>query len=160
MSEKLSSSARRFQQFLADRGYAFEVIELPDSTRTAKDAAGAIGCSVPQIAKSLVFRGRESGDALLAIVSGSNQADTARLAALAGEPIDMADADFARAKTGYAIGGVPPAGHPEAVRTFIDADLLGFAEIWAAGGTPRAVFGLPTSELPALTNGRVEDIKQ
>lgn len=160
MANQLSPSANRFKQLLADRGYSFEVVELPDSTRTARDAAQAIGCSVPQIAKSLVFRGRETGAALLAVVSGSNQADTAKLAALFGEPIEKADADFVREQTGFSIGGVPPTAHPRPLRTLIDADLLGFEHLWAAAGTPRAVFRLPTTELAALTHGRVEDIKQ
>src|SRR5699024_4487951 len=160
MAEQLSSSALRFQQLLWDRGYVFEVVELPASTRTAKDAAQAIGCTVPQIAKSLIFKGHESGSAILAVVSGSNQADTDKLAALAGEQMDKADADFVRAKTGYAIGGVPPTGHREAIRTFIDADLLAFDQIWAAGGKPRFVFGFPPMELVALAEGVVAYIKQ
>lgn len=160
MTNTLSSSAERFRQQLEARGYAFEVVELPDSTRTAKDAAKAIGCSVPQIAKSLIFRGVETGAALLAIVSGSNQADTDRLAGLIGERLEKADADFVRAQTGYAIGGVPPTGHPQPLRTLIDRDLLAFDAIWAAAGTPRAVFRMPTAVLAELTSGRVEDIKR
>lgn len=158
MSEQLSKSARRFKQLLVERGHELEVVEMPDSTRTAEDAARAIGCSVPQIAKSLVFKGDESGTAILAIVSGSNQADTDKLATLAGERIGKAKADFVRAQTGYAIGGVPPTGHAQPLRTFIDADLLQFADIWAAAGTPRAVFRLPTTQLAALTGGAVADI--
>src|SRR5699024_4688358 len=132
MAENLPSSARKLQQSLHDLGYFFEVFELPNSARTAQDAAQAIGCNVAQIAKSIVFRGKESGAAILAVVSGSNQADTAKLATLAGEPVGKANADFVRAHTGYVIGGVPPTGHEQPLRTFIDADLLVFDEIWAA----------------------------
>lgn len=158
MSEQLSKSTRRFKQLLAGRGHVLEVVELPDSARTAKDAARAIGCTVPQIAKSLIFKGGESDEAILAVVSGSNQVDTDKLAALAGEPIGKANADFVRARTGYAIGGVPPTGHVQPLRTFIDADLLAFEDIWAAAGTPRAVCCLPTSKLAELTGGTIEDI--
>lgn len=160
MSKQLSRSAQRFQQLLHDQGHAFAVVELPGSTRTAVDAANAVGCSVPQIAKSLVFRGVESNTAILAIVSGSNRADTDKLAALAGEALIKADADFVRAQSGYAIGGVPPLGHREPLRTFIDADLLAFDAIWAAAGTPRAVFRLPTQALADVTGGQVDAIKQ
>src|SRR5690625_2859762 len=130
MPNQLSPTASRFRAMLEDRGYAFEVVELSDSTRTAKDAAKAIGCSVPQIAKSLIFRGSETGEALLAIVSGSNQADTGKLARLAGEAIEKADADFVRAQTGFAIGGVPPIGHRQPLRIWIDEDLLQYDEVW------------------------------
>lgn len=160
MSSELSASASRFKQLLSDRGYFFDVVELPGSTRTARDAANAIGCTVPQIAKSLVFRGGESDEALLAVVSGSNQADTQKMAALFGEPLKKADADFVRAQTGFVIGGVPPTGHSQPLRTLIDDDLLAFDEVWAAAGTPRAVFCLPTAQLTEVTGGRIEDIKQ
>lgn len=160
MSKPLSKSAARFKQQLDDRGYVFDVVELPDSTRTAQEAAAAAGCTVPQIAKSLIFRCQESGDALLAIVGGANQADTDKLAALCGEPIGKADADFVRAQTGFAIGGVPPTGHPQPLRTLIDADLLEFEQIWAAAGTPRAVFSMPSAELAEVTGGTIGDIKR
>lgn len=160
MASTLSSTASRFKQMLEDRGYFLDVVELPDSTRTAKEAAAAVGCSVPQIAKALIFRGGETGDAILAIVSGSNRADTDKLAALCGESIGKADADFVRAQTGFAIGGVPPTGHPEQLRTYIDDDLLAFDDVWAAAGTPRAVFRLPTDQIGEMTGGRIEDIKQ
>lgn len=160
MTDKLSRSARRFQKLLRDTGYTVEVVELPESTRTAPDAAAAIGCCTAQIAKSLVFRGDESGQALLAVVGGANQADAGKLAALAGEPLALADARFVRAQTGYAVGGVPPLGHPAPLRTFIDEDLLAFDRVWAAAGTPRAVCCLPASELATMTNGQTKDIKQ
>lgn len=156
---KLSASAQKVQQVLRDRGFAFEVAELPDSTRTAEDAARAIGCTVPQIAKSLVFRGAETGAPILAIASGSNRVDTAKLARLADERIAKADADFVRRRTGFAIGGIPPVGHLEPLMTFIDEDLLQHEHIWAAAGTPHAVFKLRSSDLQPLTGGRVGDLK-
>jgi prolyl-tRNA editing enzyme YbaK/EbsC (Cys-tRNA(Pro) deacylase) len=133
------------------------VSTFPEGTRTAADAAAAIGCSVGQIVKSLVFR-RASGAALLVVASGSNRVDEARLEALAGEPVGKADAAFVREATGFAIGGVPPAGHTAPVETVVDEDLLGYEEIWAAAGTPRTVFPLTPDELVAMTGGRVADV--
>lgn len=130
---------------------------FPAGTRTAADAAAAIGCSVGQIVKSLVFR-RAGGSALLVVASGSNRVDEAKLEALVGEGVGKADADFVRAATGFAIGGVPPAGHAAPVETIVDEDLLTFDEIWAAAGTPRDVFALTPDELVAMTGGRVADV--
>jgi prolyl-tRNA editing enzyme YbaK/EbsC (Cys-tRNA(Pro) deacylase) len=155
MREELRSSARRVQEALDALGYTFQVVELPDSTRTAREAAAAVGCSVGQIAKSLVFQGRESGRPLLVIASGSNRVDEARLAALAGEPVAFADPDTVRAATGFVIGGVPPAGHDQQLPTYIDQDLLAFEQIWAAAGTPFAVFRLHPADLPRMTGGQV-----
>ena len=129
-------------------------MELPQSTRTAADAAKAIGCEVAQIAKSLVFRSI-SGEPILVIASGTNRVNEATIAEAIGEAIGKADAEFVRARTGFAIGGVPPVGHASALRTFIDADLLRFDRIWAAAGTPNAVFELSPGELPRLTGGAV-----
>lgn len=157
MSE-LSASAARVQRALAERGFAFEVRELPDSTRSAAEAAAAIGCDVAQIAKSLVFRGEHSGEALLVIAGGVNRVDTDKLAVLAGEPVGRADAAFVRAETGFAIGGVPPAGHAKPLRTWIDPALAGCERVWAAAGTPHAVFELPGGALATLTGGTVADI--
>lgn len=145
---------------LKARGFAFEVKELPSSTRTAQDAAQAVGCTVPQIAKSLIFAGEDTGNPVLAVVSGANRVDTSKLAERVGEAIAMADADYVKDRTGFAIGGVPPVGHAEQIRTFIDENLLGHEEIWAAAGTPNAVFKLPSSKLPALTQGDVADITE
>jgi prolyl-tRNA editing enzyme YbaK/EbsC (Cys-tRNA(Pro) deacylase) len=155
MREELRSSARRVQEALDALGYTFQVVELPDSTRTAREAAAAVGCSVGQIAKSLVFQGRESGRPLLVIASGSNRVDEARLAALAGEPVAFADPDTVRSTTGFVIGGVPPAGHDQQLPTYIDQDLLAFETIWAAAGTPFAVFRLHPADLPRMTGGQV-----
>ncbi len=150
MSSSLKASARRVQEALAAQGFAFEVREFPDSTRTSAEAAAAIGCAVGQIAKSLVFRGAESGDAVLIIASGANRVDPAKAEALLGEAIKRADADFVREATGFAIGGVPPLGHDRPLATLIDEDLLAFVEIWAAAGTPNAVFRLSPKDLSDL----------
>ena len=155
-----SRSARRVQEALAARGFAFDVKEFPESTRTSAEAAAAIGCAVGEIAKSLVFRGAESGEAVLIIASGANRVDPAKAEALLGEAIGRADADFVRAATGFAIGGVPPLGHDRPLVTLIDEDLLAFEVIWAAAGTPNAVFRLSPSDLSDLTGGRVGDVKQ
>ena len=155
-----SRSARRVQEALAARGFDFEVREFPESTRTSAEAAAAIGCAVGEIAKSLVFRGAESGEAVLIIASGANRVDPAKAEALLGEAIGRADADFVRAATGFAIGGVPPLGHDRPLVTLIDEDLLAFEVIWAAAGTPNAVFRLSPKDLSDLTGGRVGDVKQ
>jgi len=160
LSPSLKASARRVQEALAARGFAFEVTEFPESTRTSAEAAAAVGCAVGQIAKSLVFRGRESGEAVLIIASGANRVDPAKAEALLGEAIERADAGFVRAATGFAIGGVPPLGHDRPLVTLIDEDLLAFEEIWAAAGTPNAVFRLSPLDLCQLTAGRTGDLKQ
>ncbi len=158
MTEGLSGSARKVQEALQADGFASEVVELPDSTRTAKEAAQAIGCQVAQIVKSLIFRGKESGKPILVVASGSNRVNEQRLGELAGEAIEKANAQFVRQQTGYAVGGVPPIGHVERIRTFIDQDLLQYDEIWAAAGTPFAVFRLTPADLQAMTSGEVVSI--
>jgi prolyl-tRNA editing enzyme YbaK/EbsC (Cys-tRNA(Pro) deacylase) len=132
---------------------------MPQTTRTAAEAAAAIGCTVAQIAKSLVFRGMRTNTPLLVIASGTNRVDEGKLAALVGEPIAKADAAFARKHTGFAIGGVPPVGHPAPLQTFLDEDLQQYGEIWAAAGTPHAVFRLTPNDLLALTSGKVIPVK-
>lgn len=128
-------------------------VEFPAGTRTAADAAAAIGCEVSQIVKSLVFRDGEDGRPVLVLCGGANTVDAQRLALV------KADADFVRAVTGYPIGGVPPWGWatPPA-RTVIDRDLLAHDEIWAAAGTPRTVFPLSPSELLTRTGGEVDTV--
>ena len=111
MGNDLSSSARKVQEELQVLGFPFHVVELPASTRTAREAAEAIGCQVGQIAKSLVFKGKHSGKPLLVIASGASRVDEAKLGQLVGEPVEKADADFVRQRTGFSIGGVPPVGH-------------------------------------------------
>ena len=156
----LKASVRRVQEALEAIGMAFSLREFPESTRTSADAAAAIGCEVAQIAKSLVFKGAESDRPVLIIASGSNRVDEKKAAALLGEKIARADADFVRDKTGFAIGGVPPLAHRESPLVLIDEDLLGHQEIWAAAGTPNAVFRLSPADLVPMTGGTVGDLKR
>ncbi|MGQ9825345.1 MAG: YbaK/EbsC family protein [Desulfotomaculales bacterium] len=159
MSGELTPSARRVQDFLETLGMARSVREFPQTTRSAADAARAIGCRVEQIAKSLVFRGKYTKKPVLVITSGANRVNEEKAAGFAGEPLEKADAAFVREKTGFAIGGVPPVGHHEQLLTFIDEDLLREEEIWAAAGTPNAVFPLTPAELVKITGGRIVTIK-
>lgn len=159
MTEGLSRSARRVQNALASLGTSFEVVELPSSTRTAAEAAAAIGCSVAQIAKSLVFRTVRGRAPVLVIASGANRVNEARVAEFVGEPIERADAAYVRERTGFAIGGVPPVGHAEPIHTIIDEDLLGLGDVWAAAGTPNSVFRLSADSLVGLTSGVVRPVR-
>jgi prolyl-tRNA editing enzyme YbaK/EbsC (Cys-tRNA(Pro) deacylase) len=155
----LSASAQKVQDALSAFGLNLQVVELPASTRTAPEAAAAAGCQVGQIVKSLVFRGQNSGKAILILASGANRVNEARVSELLGETILKADAEFVRQRTGFAIGGVPPIGHSSRLETLIDTDLLIYSEIWAAAGTPNAIFRLAASDLVRITGGRVVDIK-
>ncbi len=145
-------SALKVQAALGDR---FQVLEFDASTRTSADAAAAIGCEVAEIAKSLIFRGRTTGRAIMIIASGADRVDEKKAALAVGEPIARADADFVREATGFAIGGVPPVGHRTKPVVLIEERLMAFAEIWAAAGTPNAVFRLTPGDLVELTGGRV-----
>lgn len=158
-SALLNPSVRRVQDALAAFGGDHRVIELAASARTAADAARALGCRVDQIVKSLVFRGRHTGRAILVAASGANRVNESRLAGLVAEPVDKADADFVRARTGFAIGGVAPVGHPEPLTTLIDEDLLAWEEIWAAAGHPNTVVRLAPADLVRMTDGRVVGVK-
>jgi prolyl-tRNA editing enzyme YbaK/EbsC (Cys-tRNA(Pro) deacylase) len=159
MENDLSASARRVQQALADKGLQLKVVELPGSTRTAGEAAQAVGCGVAQIAKSLVFRGKQSGAAVLVIASGANRVDEKKLARLLAEAVEKPNAEYVRQVTGFVIGGVPPVAHEQPLRTFIDPDLLEHAQIWAAAGTPHALFALTPADLLKMTAGQVAEIK-
>ena len=159
MPKDLSASAQRVQTELESRGMDCQVIEMSQTTRSAADAAKAVGCTVGQIAKSLVFKRMESDRAVLVITSGANRVDEKRLGELASESIDMADPDFVRDQTGFAIGGVPPLGHVHPLEVFIDEDLMRYSEIWAAAGTPRAVFKLTPDQLLQITDGKVVKVK-
>ena len=151
----MSSSARKVQEALTVLGVSCKVHELPSSTRSAADAANSIGCSVSQIVKSLVFRTVNTDRAILALVSGSNKVNEAKLGEQINEPIGKADADFVREKTGFAIGGIPPVGHLERLTTLFDKDLLNFPEVWAAAGTPHAVFQINPHELLKITKASI-----
>ncbi len=156
--EQLSASAQRVQQALEALGLALKVIEMPDSTRTAQEAAQAVDCEVGQIVKSLVFKTKRSRRPILVVASGQNRVNEKKLEQLLGEPLGKADADFVRECTGFAIGGVPPVGHVQAIETFVDQDLLAYESIWAAAGTPRSVFCLTPTDLVKMTAGKVVDI--
>ncbi len=160
MDWQLSPSAQKVQAVLQTLGFANVVVEHQQTTRTSAEAAQAVGCAVGQIAKSLVFRGKHSGRPLLVIASGANRVDEKKIAAWLGEKVDKPDADFVRARTGFAIGGVPPVGHVEPIPTLIDPDLLQYDFIWAAAGTPNAVFQLTPAELVAMTGGQLVAIAQ
>lgn len=154
MTQPLKDSARRVQEAVRALGFDFQVLEFPASTRTAAEAAAAIGCLEAQIAKSLVFARHPSGNPVLVIASGANRVDESRLAALCGEQIRRADADYVKEQTGFAIGGIPPVGHIQPLPTWLDEDLQQYPEIWAAAGTPNAVFRLTPAALHALTGGQ------
>ncbi|HEV2236076.1 MAG TPA: YbaK/EbsC family protein [Ktedonobacterales bacterium] len=152
----MKASIARVVAALPAAGISADITEFAESTRTADEAARAVGASVGQIVKSLVFVAGERP--ILALVSGANRADMTKLAALAGAPIRQADATIVRAATGYAIGGVPPFGHTTALPTYLDADLCQYTRVWAAAGTPNAVFPLTPAELERITGARVADL--
>ena len=156
----LSKSARRFRDSLAEQGHQVDVIALEDSTRTAQEAADTIGCTVAQIAKSIVFREASADVPVLVIASGTNRVDINKVEALIGASLEQAGGSFVKKKVGYAIGGVPPAGHASPVRIFLDRDLQSFDEIWAAAGTPFAVFRLTPEQLPEITGADWHDIAE
>jgi prolyl-tRNA editing enzyme YbaK/EbsC (Cys-tRNA(Pro) deacylase) len=143
------------QDALAALGSAARVREMPASTRTAAEAAQACDCPEGAIVKSLVFRGADSGQGILVLTSGANRVHEKRLGRQLGDRLERAGADFVRAATGYAIGGVPPLGHATALRVVMDADLRAYPEIWAAAGTPSAVFPITPAELARLTGARI-----
>lgn len=155
MSE-LSNSAHSVQSYLLNLGYKTKVIELPENTRSSVEAAQTIGCTISQIVKSLIFKTKPSEKPVLILASGSNRVDESVITKYIGEEIMKADANYARARTGYAIGGIPPVAHKEKIELiFIDEDLLNCAEVWAAAGTTHAVFAMNIKDLGALTQGRV-----
>jgi prolyl-tRNA editing enzyme YbaK/EbsC (Cys-tRNA(Pro) deacylase) len=155
MKPATQPSALRVQAFLGD---GFRVLEFDASTKTAADAAAAVGCNVAQIAKSIIFRAEKRDCTVLVITSGTNRVDEKKLAALLGEAPVRADADFVRERTGFAIGGVPPVAHATPGVIFIDEDLQRYATLWAAGGTPNAVFELTFADLVRLTGGTVANV--
>lgn len=156
----LSPSAQRVQELLDGFGHGHTVVEHEGSTRTSEDAANAIGCTVAQIAKSLIFRAKDSGRPVLVVASGANRVDEKAVGRLIGEKIERADPDFVRENTGFAIGGVPPIGHAVPPLVLIDADLLALDAIWAAAGTPNAVFRLTPAQLVSMTGGRAETVRK
>lgn len=155
----LSNSAQKIQDLLRSFGYDYTVVEHTESTRTAQEAADRAGCELGQIVKSLIFRGKESGKPIIVLTSGANRVDEKRIAEYAGEAIGKADADFVRAVTGFAIGGVPPVGHLQNIETYMDEDFLQYETVWAAAGTPNAIFELKTDDLQKMTGGKVVRVK-
>jgi prolyl-tRNA editing enzyme YbaK/EbsC (Cys-tRNA(Pro) deacylase) len=154
MEPRLPASAQRVQEVLEALGLTLDVREMPATTRTAREAATAIGCTVAHIAKSILFRGALTGKPILVVASGMNRVNEQRIAEHAGEPLERATPDFVREATGYAIGGVPPVGFAKPIETWIDEDLLHFGQVWAAAGTPFAVFCLDPKLLPSVTGGK------
>jgi len=155
----LSPSAQKVQDQIQSLGFDYTVIEHTESTRTAQEAAERAGCELGQIVKSLIFKGKDSGKPILVLTSGANRVDEKRISEYAGEAIGRADADFVRGVTGFAIGGVPPVCHLQKMETYLDEDFLGYQTIWAAAGTPNAIFELKTSDLQKMTGGRVVRVK-
>jgi len=136
-----------------------QVVEFEQPTRTSADAAAAIGCTVAEIAKSVVFRGKASGAAIVVVASGANRVSEEKVAAIVGESLARADAEFVREATGYVIGGVAPIGHAKPVKLLLDDDLQRFQTVWAAGGTPHSVFPLTPEELRTATGADWSDVK-
>lgn len=155
----LPPSAARVQDALAAAGFGNRVIALDRPTRTAAEAAAALGCAVAQIAKSLVFRRVSDGEPVLVIASGAGRVDERKLGDALGAPIEKADADYVREATGFAIGGISPIGHRRAIETVVDAELLGHAEIWAAAGHPNTLFRLTPDELLRMTGARAVTVR-
>ena len=143
----LPAAAARVQASAEALGLAIAVRLMPDSTRTAADAASACGCAVGQIVKSLIFQGKDTGRPMLLLVSGANRVNEKGVAVTLGEQLIRPDADFVRAATGFAIGGIPPLGHATPLATWIDEDLLQYGVVWAAAGTPNAVFSVDPGRL-------------
>lgn len=152
----MSKSLKRVRAALDAAGLAAEIREVGQA-RTAQEAADSVGCLLDQIAKSIIFRAEETGDAVLFLTAGGNTVCAEKATALAGEPLGKADAGLIRAQTGFAIGGVSPVGHLNPIRAWLDPRLLEFDTVWAAAGTPRHVFPLDPKALPALTGAEPAD---
>jgi len=156
-NKQLPDSAKKVQNYLITHGYSSEIVEFSDATRTAKEAALAIGCEVAQIAKSLIFIDQGSNSPVLVIASGVNQVDVKKIELQAGLQLIKADGKFVKERAGFAIGGVPPCAHNENLKTFLDPSLLQYEWLWAAAGTPFSVFKLRSDELQKMTDGTFID---
>lgn len=148
----------RVAEVLERSGIEFEITILPDAVHTAKLAAAALGCEVGQIANSLIFRNRGDNRAILVMCSGDRRVDLDRVAGQCGLDLARADADFVRAQTGFAIGGVPPVGHAQELTTLLESSLQRHRRVWAAAGTPESVFCMTPSQLQQITAGEWRDI--
>ena len=156
----MSKSLRRVKGALEEASLQVRILEMTSETRTAAQAADAAGCTLDQIAKSIIFKGEQSGHVVLFLTAGGNRVDPAKASDVAGQVLGKADAGLIRAETGFAIGGVPPVGHREPPVVILDEDLLGNDEIWAAAGTPNSVFRLTPRDLVAMTGGRTAAVRQ
>ncbi len=158
--DDLRESAQRVQDILQEHLLELRVVEFQQLTRTSQEAAEAIGCEVGQIAKTLIFRGKTSQEPICIIASGANRVDEKKVAAYIGEAIEKPDADFVRKHTGFAIGGIPPVGFVFKMKPLIDQDVMNYEDLWAAAGTPYAVFRISPADLLEITQGQVVDIKK
>ncbi|QDR83106.1 YbaK/EbsC family protein [Sporomusa termitida] len=159
MSGILGKSAARIQTELNKYGLELKVVTMQDSTRTCIEAANTIGCEVGQIVKSMIFRGKTSGQPVLIVASGNNRINEKKMKEYLGETVSRPDANYVQEITGFAIGGIPPVGHVNQLTCFIDADLFHYSEVWAAAGTPFDVFCLTPQQLLTITQGKVIDVK-
>lgn len=153
----MSKSLKRVKAALEAANEPVEVLEMSESTRTAEDAARAAGCQVDQIAKSIIFRGEDTGHVVLFLTAGGNRVDAAKATAVAGQPLGKADASLIREETGFAIGGVAPVGHLNPVTAYFDPRLRDFQQVWAAAGTPRHIFAIAPDRLLAITGATEAD---
>jgi prolyl-tRNA editing enzyme YbaK/EbsC (Cys-tRNA(Pro) deacylase) len=159
MAETLGKSAAKIQDELNRYGLELKVITMNASTRTCVEAANTIGCEVGQIVKSMIFRGKTTGMPVLIVASGNNRINEKKMKEYLGEAVSRPDAAFVQTVTGFAIGGIPPVGHANKITCFIDEDLFDYQEIWAAAGTPFAVFKLTPDQLATITQGKIISVK-
>ncbi len=160
MTIVLRNSAQRVQDILHQYNLDIKVIEFKELTRTSQEAAATIGCDVGQITKTLIFKGKTSGQPICVIASGKNRVDEKKIKEYIGEDIERPDAEYVLKHTGFAIGGVSPVGYTFELKPLIDEDLMNYSEIWAAAGTPYAVFRLTPKDLLMITNGRIANVRK
>jgi prolyl-tRNA editing enzyme YbaK/EbsC (Cys-tRNA(Pro) deacylase) len=160
MNTPLSPTAQRVQDALRALRSDAVIREHAEACRTSAEAAIVLGCTVAQIAKSVIFRGEASGQSILVVASGANRVDTQKIEALAGEKPGKANPDFVREHTGFVIGGVSPIAHVKPGKVFFDKDLLQFDAVFPAGGTPQAMFRIAPGELLRISGATLADIKQ
>lgn len=156
--QELPPSVQKVQRALHAAGVEAGIVMLADAARTSQQAADALGIEIGQIAKSLVFRARDSGRAVLIIASGARRVDERKVAQLIGEKIERAAPEFVRERTGYAIGGIPPLGHATPLLVLLDRSLEGYETVWGAAGHPHSVFPIAPAVLFRIAGGRVEDV--
>ena len=158
MTHETSAPAQRVRESLAAHGIAWDIVELPSTARTAKETAGALGCRIEQVVKSLVFLGTATNEPILVLARGSNRVNERTLSALVSEPVQIADAEFVQQRTGFTIGSVPPVGHRQRLVTLVDEGLLQFEGLWAGTGVPNTVCYVRPTDLVAASGGRVVSI--